>query len=139
MKSLVLALSLVASPAFAQGYEQQPALDLSYIAKALFGYDYYLTSVEADNTIPGREVHVYVPGLWMFASGRWHPTKHGLEGLLPGPGLCLERWNFIQMRGPVWYYNAVGDFTNDGRDDFIVYFASGSVDIYRGVGLTVCK
>lgn len=139
MKSLVLALSLVASPAFAQGFAQQPPIDLSYLSAQVHGYDYVMQSVEVDPTSAGREVLVWVPGMWMLSVGRMHPTKHGAYGTLPGPGLCLEPWTFITNRGPVWHYNAFGDFTNDGRDDFIVYFASGSVDIYRGVGLTVCK
>lgn len=140
MKILItIAFSLWAQIASAQGYVSQPSVDLSYIANVLYGFDYNITSVEADPSVPGREIHVYVPGMWMITVGRMHPTKHGVYGTLPGPGLCLEPWTFITNRGPVWHFNSVGDFTGDGRDDFIVYFTSGLVDIYQGVGLSVCK
>lgn len=124
----------------AQGFALRPQIDLTYITNTLGGYDYDLRAVEADPATPGKEVLFWVPGLWMFSVGRWHPTKRGLYGAQAGAGLCLEPWTYIVPRGNVWHFHAIGDFYGaDGIDDFLVYVATGQIDPYQGLGLSVCK
>lgn len=137
---ILLLCCAVPVTASAQGFVLRPQIDVTPISNTLGGYDYHLTAVEADPAIAGKEILFWVPGLWMFSVGRWHPTKHGAYGSLPGPGLCLEPWTFLVPRGPVWHFQSVGDFYgNDGIDDFLVYIASGQIDPYQGVGLNLCK
>lgn len=109
------------------------------IAAVTGGYDYDLRGIEADTARPGKEVLVYLPTLWAFSVGRWHPTKHGVGGQLSGPGLCVESWTPILTRGAVWHYNASADFTGDGIDDFVIYLQDGTVDVYTGRGLLACR
>lgn len=109
------------------------------IAAVTGGYDYDLRGVEADTSQPGKEVLVYLPTLWAFSVGRWHQTKHGVGGQLPGAGLCVEPWTPILAHGPVWHFNTDADFTGDGLDDFVVYLQDGTVDLYTGRGLQVCR
>lgn len=103
------------------------------------GFDFDLRGIEAEPTRPGREVLVYLPTLWVFSVGRWHESKHGVGGQLPGPGLCVEAWTPILQAGPVWHFNTSADFTGDGRDDFVVYLQNGTVDLYVGRGLLACR
>jgi hypothetical protein len=137
--ALCLVLLLLPRPVAAQGFVLRPQVDLTYITNTLGGYDYDLRAVEADPA-PGKEVLFWVPGLWMFTVGRWHPTKRGVYGAIAGPGLCLEPWTYIVPRGSVWHFAAIGDlYGGDGIDDYLVYLTSGQVDPYQGLGLTVCK
>lgn len=137
----VIALTLSATNISAQSFALQPQVDLSPITNTLNGFDYVLSSVEAAPWSPGKEVLFWVPGLWQFSVGRWHPTKHGVGGTLPGAGLCLEPWNAITIRGAVWHFQTIGDFLGgDGIDDFLIYLPFGStLDPYQGLGLSVCK
>lgn len=141
LRGIVLLLCCAyAVPGSAQGFALRPQIDVTPITNTLGGYDYHLTAVEADPTIPGKEVLFWVPGLWMFSVGRWHPTKHGVYGALNGAGLCLEPWTYIVPRGSTWHFNSVGDFLGaDGLDDFLVYVATGQLDPYQGLGLNKCK
>lgn len=148
MRPLPLALLLVAlaSPAVAQSIPvpsgptafvvPQSPIDISYIT---LGADYDLRPIEADPARPGRELLVYLPSLWVFSAGRWHPEKHGVGGTLAGPGICLEAWTPITIAGPVWHYNTDGDVTGDGLDDFVIYRQDGTADLYVGRGLSVCR
>lgn len=138
---IALVATLHAQHLSAQGFVLRPQIDLTYITSTLGGFDYVLSSAEADPAMPGREVLVWVPGLWQFTVGRWHYGKHGVGGALSGPGLCLEPWTSIHVRGTVWHFQSVGDFIGgDGIDDFLVYLPFGStLDPYQGLGLSVCK
>ena len=103
------------------------------------GFDFDLRGIEAEPTRPGREVLVYLPTLWVFSVGRWHESKHGVGGQLPGPGLCDEQWSLVQPPGAVWHYNATMDVTGDGLTDFVIYLQDGSMDVYAGRGLSTCR
>lgn len=139
--ALCFVLLLVPRPAAAQGFALRPQVDITYITTTLNGFDYVLSSAEAWPANPGKEVLMWVPGLWKFSVGRWHPSKHGVGGTIAGPGLCLEAWTDIVIRGNVWHFQTVGDFVGgDGIDDFLIYLPFGStLDPYQGLGLTVCK
>lgn len=135
MKTLLGCLLLSASLS-AQGFGSPSAINIDYVT---FGMAYEIRGVEAMPDNPGNEILVFLPANWVFTVGRWHPTKHGFSGGLPGPGLCVEQWSLVQPHGAVWHYNATMDVTGDGLTDFVIYLQDGSVDVYAGRGLSTCR
>lgn len=109
------------------------------VADIVQGLDYDLRFVEADQTRPGKELLVYLPTVNLVTVGRWHPTKHGVGGVLPGAGICVEAWKSLTVYLNVWNFNTLGDADGDGIDDWVLYLQDGTVDHYRGRGLNVCR
>jgi hypothetical protein len=106
------------------------------------GEAFDLRAIEAAPDLPGRELLLYVPHFSAVTVGRWHPTKHGIGGLLPGAGFCFENWAPLRLKDGVWNYfpATTGDLDGDGIDDWFISRDSGEIDLYKGRGISsVCR
>ena len=78
-------------------------------------------------------------GRGMVASGvfvaRVHPTRSGLMGIDPTPGLCVEAARFFTV--PVDTLT-IADVNNDKLDD-VVGRKGATVQVLYGMGLSACR
>lgn len=119
-----------------QGFAPFFEADISPVTQ---GMEFDLRLVEADPLRPGKEILLFLITLHQVSVGRWHPTKHGVGGIFAGPGLCMENWTSLDMAVGEWNFNTHGDATGDGIDDWVLYLQTGSVKVYPGRGLNVCR
>jgi hypothetical protein len=103
------------------------------------GFDYYLIPAEMAPDIAGREIVLFIPSFQLITAGRWHPSKHGIGGLLNGPGLCVEGWTSFTIDANAWNTAITGDMDGDNITDWLVYSTAGNVILHKGLPLSACR
>jgi hypothetical protein len=130
LAALALSLCLLA-PAAAQSFTPGAHVDLSAVTQ---GRPYSIWAVDVDPAFPGDELIIDFYSDNRITVARYHPSKHGPQGSLPGAGVCAEAET---STAPAW--RAAGDLNGDGKADFLLYWPDGMAVPQFGVGFTTCR
>lgn len=133
MRALTLTLALLsAAPATAQTFATGTPVTLDVIGQAdIVGAITLTPGVPGDELLFRNKVWRHVVFVAVL-----HPSKSGPLGAFPQPGLCLEP---AQAFTAVDVALTIADVDADGVDDVVGTSPTGSVQVLKGIRLTVCR